>query len=183
MKPYILAAYNIVKFNLIKLFRCSGLSLEGVLLTGFNTRLSVKRSSVIVFGKLVISDGRLTIIADDNALIEIGSCVYFNEGCMISSKSKVQIGEGCQFGPNVKIFDNDHCYSAVAGLLSMHTSAPIVIGKNCWIAANVTILKGATIGDNCVIGAGTVVKGEIPDGSIVTQERKLHIRSIETGER
>ena len=83
----------------------------------------------------------------------------------------------------MKIYENDHCYSAVAGVLSMHTSAPIVIGKNCWIAANVTILKGATIGDNCVIGAGTVVKGEIPDGSIVTQERKLHIRSIETGER
>lgn len=183
MKPYFLAAYNFVKFNLLKLFQCSGVCLEGVPLTGFNTRLSAKKSSVIVFGKRVISDGRLTIIADDNAQIKIGSCVYFNESCMISSKSKVQIGAGCQFGPNVKIFDNDHCYSATEGVLFTHTSEPIVIGKKCWIAANVTILKGTVIGDNCVIGAGAVVKGKIPAGSVVTQERKLNIRPIETGDR
>ena len=55
----------------------------------------------------------------------------------------------------------------------------VEIGKNCWIAANVTILKGTSIGDNCVIGTGCVVKGLIPSSSIVTQESKLKITQIE----
>ena len=98
---------------------------------------------------------------------------------MISAKESVVIGAGCQFGPNVKIFDNNHCFNKEQGVLEKHSSSGINIGKNCWIAANVTILKGTSIGDNCVIGTGCVVKGLIPSSSIVTQESKLKIAQIE----
>lgn len=50
---------------------------------------------------------------------------------------------------------------------------------HCWVASNAVILKGADIGDNCVIGAGCVVKGTIPAGSLVTLENGQKIRPIE----
>ena len=179
MKPYFKVAWNMFKYNLIKTFRCNDMKIRGFILLSYNTRLSVQKSSHIVLGKNIISDGRCVIVADENARIDIGEGVYFNEGMMISSKSSVSIGSGCQFGPNVKIFDNNHCFDRVHGVLSKHSSSDIQIGRNCWIAANVTILKGAHIGDNCVIGAGCVVKGKIPSASIVPQRQELKVVPIE----
>ena len=94
----------------------------------------------------------------------------------------ITIGNGCQFGPNVKIFDNNHQFNKEKGVLFEHTMGDVIIGNNCWIAANVIILKGAVIGDNCVISAGCVVKEYIPPASIVTQERAIKIVPIEDRE-
>jgi acetyltransferase-like isoleucine patch superfamily enzyme len=58
------------------------------------------------------------------------------------------------------------------------TTGSVTIGRNVWIAANVTILKGSVIGDNCIIGAGTVVKGNIPENHLVYNERVLHSRPL-----
>lgn len=97
---------------------------------------------------------------------------------MISCKEKVTIGEETRFGPNVKIFDNDHKFDGKNGVSAEHKAKEIKIGKSCWIASNVVILKGTEIGDNCVIGAGCVVQGKIPKASIVTQDRNLIIRPM-----
>lgn len=56
--------------------------------------------------------------------------------------------------------------------------APVIIGKNVWIAANCCILKGAKIGDNSIIGAGCVVSGEIPANTIVTLVRQLQMTPL-----
>ena len=56
------------------------------------------------------------MIVDQDAKIEIGDRCYFNEGMMISAKESVVIGAGCQFGPNVKIFDNNHCFNKEQGV-------------------------------------------------------------------
>lgn len=178
MKPYFRTIWNSIRYNLLGYFRCKNLIFKYPILLGYNTRLSVDKTSYVYVGKKVISDGRCSIIVDKNARIEIGECVYFNEGMMISSKKSVIIGEGCQFGPNVKIFDNNHCFNKKQGVMSKHRAESIVIGKNCWIASNVVILKGTVIGDNCVIGVGCTVKGKIPASSIVTQENNLKIVSI-----
>lgn len=114
----------------------------------------------------------------DKAKIEIGDHTYFNKFCMISSHAGVKIGSGCLFGPGVKIFDNNHQFSKDNGVSCSLNSAPIVIGNHCWIASNVVILKGSKIGDNCIIGAGCVIKGDIPSCSLVRQQNTLDIRSI-----
>ena len=157
MKPYFKVLYNCARFHLLRLFKCHGIRVKGILLLGYNTRISVKKTSVL----------------------ELGNHVYFNEGMMISAKQGIEIGDGCQFGPSVKIFDNNHQFDSEHGVLGEHVSERITIGRNCWIASNVAILKGCEIGDRCVIGAGCVVKGRIPDGSIVTQDSQLKIRKIE----
>lgn len=178
MKPYLRVAWNFIKYNYIKITRCHDVRLQGITLLGYNTRVSIKNTSHLYLGKKVISDGRLVMIMDHDASIEIGNGVYFNEGVMLSAKKKIVIGPGCQFGPNVKVFDNNHCFDKREGVQSEHVSECVSIGKNCWISANVTILKGTVIGDNCVIGASCVIKGKIPNGSVVTQENSLKIAQM-----
>ncbi|MDD7670222.1 MAG: DapH/DapD/GlmU-related protein [Ruminococcus sp.] len=74
-------------------------------------------------------------------------------------------------------FDNNHKFGT-SGVNRECKAGVIEIGKNCWIASNAVILKGAKIGYNCVIGAGCVVNCEIPEGSIVRQKNNLHIEKI-----
>lgn len=179
MKPYIKVFYNYINFLAIRALHCPQFISSKCCMLGFNRKIKVKRTSRVSIGNKVISDGRCTIIVDSNADLVIGNKVYFNEGVMISSKSSVTIGDNCKFGPNVKIFDNNHYYSKENGVENGHISIPIQIGKNCWIATNVVVLPGTIIEDNCVIGAGCVVRGHIPAGSLVTQENNLLIRPIE----
>lgn len=82
------------------------------------------------------------------------------------------------FGPSVKIFDNNHRFTKENGVLSSLKTDEIIIGNNCWIASNVIILKGTHIGDNCVIGAGCIVSGNIPSNSLVKCKNELEISEI-----
>lgn len=97
----------------------------------------------------------------------IGEKTYFNRYCMISAHDGVKVGKACMFGPGVRIFDNNHMYSREYGVSCDLTTEPIVIGDHTWIGANVVVLKGARIGNNCVIGAGCVVRGVVPDGKVL----------------
>jgi len=177
MKPYLLLVHNKIKLG-IKKIKCKNISTEGIQLFSQNSKFSFSKSSLIEFGDRIISDGRFVAVVGDNAILKIGKNVYFNEGAMISCKSEVVIGVGCQFGPNVKIFDNNHKFNASEGVLSDHNSSPIYIGEHCWLGANAVILKGTTIGRNTVIGAGCIVSGTIPQSSIVTQGRELQIEPM-----
>ena len=178
MKPYALVLFNFVKLIVLRLFRCHQLQASRVELLSCQMRFRLNRSAQVSLGDRVVSDGHGTILVDENAKLQIGDRVYFNENLMISVKSKVIIGDGCRLGPGVKIFDNDHIFDAENGVSDRHVSAPITIGDHCWIATNVVILKGTQIGNNCVIGAGAVVHGTIPDGSLVTATRELVVRPI-----
>lgn len=107
--------------------------------------------------------------------LEIGEGTYFNRYCMISAHDLVKVGKHCFFGPGVRIFDNNHKFSKEHGVSSELSTAPIMIGDHCWIASNAIILKGATIGDNCLIGAGCIVQGDIPDGTLVKCKQEQEI--------
>ena len=90
------------------------------------------------------------------------------------------MGDNCIFGPNVTVIDNNHAYSKEKGVsTSLHSCGEISIGNNSWVGANAVILKDTQIGNNCVIGAGCVIKGVIPDGSIVTQDRRLRVKEMQ----
>lgn len=178
MRPYLLAAYNVLRFSLRSL-RSGGRFRAGrVQLLGWNTKLVVQPGARVAFGNRLVSDGRVVLVAGAEGDLSIGDGVYFNEGVMLSCQELLSVGSGCRFGPNVKVFDNDHKFDADSGVSSELVTAPVRIGKNCWLGSNVVILRGTTIGDNCVIGAGCVVKGEIPAGSLVTMSRELKIRPI-----
>ena len=179
MKPYIKLLFSKIKCSYIKLFKCRNFKTNGIQIFNFNARFIFGKKSNVQFGDRIINDGRVTMIVDNEATLKIGDNVYFNEDFMVSVKSSVTIGSGSQFGPNVKIFDNNHNFNSTDGVLYTHNSAPIVIGEHCWIGTNCVILRGTHIGNNCVIAAGCIVKGDIPDGSIVSQSTILNIRPIE----
>jgi acetyltransferase-like isoleucine patch superfamily enzyme len=113
----------------------------------------------------------VTFISDGGELT-IGKGVFFNCNCTITSCSSIKIGNHCSFGPNVVIVDHDHNYKKVNND-DMFISSPVIIGNNVWIGANAVILRGTTIGDNSIIGAGAIIKEHIPENSIVFSEKKL----------
>jgi acetyltransferase-like isoleucine patch superfamily enzyme len=109
--------------------------------------------------------------------LRIGQHVYMNKYCMISAHGLVEIGDNCIFGPSVKLFDNNHRFGKDGAYQELAVGS-VKIGNNCWIASNVIILKGANIGDNCIIGAGCIVKGHVPSCSIVRPNTNNIIEEI-----
>ncbi|GAA5215197.1 sugar O-acetyltransferase [Corallincola platygyrae] len=97
--------------------------------------------------------------------ITVGDNFYANHNLTILDVCEVVIGDHVLFGPHVMIAGGAHPTDPEQ---RKHTEygAPIRIGDNVWVGGNVSIMPGITIGDNCVIGAGSVVTKNIPANSI-----------------
>jgi len=104
------------------------------------------------------------MVAHPGGRIEIGSGVFLNYGASLSAHRLVRIGDGCQIGSYACMMDND--YHRVEDRSKPGESRPIVLGENVWLGVRVIVLKGVTIGDNAVIGAGSVVTKDIPANSL-----------------
>ena len=114
----------------------------------------------------------------NGAVCEIGKNVLVNSNNVIAVHEKVVIGDNVQLAPGVQIYDHDHDFRAEGGISAMkYKSSPIIIGNNVWIGANSIILRGTVIGDNCVIAAGSVIKGEYPSDSVIYQRRETLMKS------
>lgn len=113
------------------------------------------------------------ITIDKNGKVVVGKNCFFNNYCSINSYNSIEIGNNTIFGENVKIYDHNHRFNKKCTIKEQgYSVGKVSIGSNCWIASNVTILKGAIIEDNCVIGANVVVNGRIPKGTIVKINEK-----------
>lgn len=138
------------------------------LLVAPSIRLFLARGSRLVLGQRVVIAYDADICALNGACIDIGDRAYLGPRCMLSAHSGIRIGEHCLFGPDVKIFDNNHEFVPGTGVVhGRHRSAAVRIGANVWVGANVVILKGVSIGDGAVIGAGCVVRKDVPAGAVV----------------
>ena len=123
----------------------------------------------------------MTIIcAEGSGKVELSDNVSLSRGVQIYSRNSISIGEGTMIGNHSVLFDHDHDYKCAGGVrANRYITSPIVIGKNVWIGCNVTILRGTCIGDNCVIGAGAVIKGTYPANSVIVQPRAEKVRTFE----
>ena len=121
-----------------------------------------------------------SLLLDGVGRVVISANVFFNNYCTVCAQNGIYIGEGTVFGENVKIYDHNHVYSDPDVLIKHqgYTSAPIHIGKHCWIGSNVTILKGVTIGDNSVIGAGCVIYKNVPKNTVVINRQDLVLKEF-----
>jgi acetyltransferase-like isoleucine patch superfamily enzyme len=133
---------------------------------GFVLRIS--KSAETSIGKETVTRPNVTFRVEDGRLC-IGDKCFFNNNVSVTCMDKITIGDGCQIANNVVIVDHDHDYK---NSLSSFIKEEVVIGKNVWIGANCVILKGSKIGDNSVIAAGSVVKGEIPANTLFYQKRE-----------
>lgn len=95
--------------------------------------------------------------------IEVGKNFFANYNCMIIDVAKVKIGDNCQMAPNVAIYTAGHPLHPVSRNSAYEYGIEVTIGDNCWIGGNTVIVPGVHIGNNVVIGAGSVVTKDIPD--------------------
>lgn len=103
------------------------------------------------------------------AKIVIGDRVFINNNAaIIADKSVISIGDDTLIGPNFTCFDsNFHPLHPEKRLSNDYRSKPVIIGRNVFIGANVTVLQGVSIGDNSVIGAGAVIVSDVSADAIV----------------
>lgn len=122
-----------------------------------------------IFEKSMYVRKAFMLTIEDNGYVSVGARVFFNNNCSLNSLLGIEIGSDCIFGENVHIYDHDHVYLSRNIPINQQgfTKDKVIIEKNCWIGSNVTILKGVTIGEHSVIGAGCVVNRNIPPGSLV----------------
>ncbi len=133
-------------------------------------RLQIARGGSADMGSYNQNRERLYIGVLPGAHFSLGNHCFFNINSSITCCESVTIGDNCKFGNNLVIVDHDHNFRKKedrSGNIPEFVSSPVRIGNNVWVGANVTILRGTEIGDDCVIGAGTTVKGTIPPGSMV----------------
>lgn len=110
--------------------------------------------------------------------IEIGENFYANHGLIILDPAKVKFGNNVFIGPNCGFYTPEHPLDAENRIKGYEYAFPINIGNNVWFGGNVVILSGVTIGDNSVIGAGSVVTKDIPANVIAAGNPCKVIREI-----
>lgn len=142
--------------------------------------LQVDDDAELFIGKSVVFREFINILVEKNSTLKIDDNVFFNNCCSINCLDSIKIGENTLFGEGVKIYDHNHSYTLRPFQIDRggFTTAPIVIGENCWIGSNVTILKGVTIGKNVIIGANCLVVKSIPSGCIVKHTESLNITAF-----
>jgi len=115
-----------------------------------------------------------------DAVIEIGDEVAFNNNIFICCAQRVKIGNNCLVGEGVTILDFEAHGTSPYNRHKLGNKKEVIIGNNVWIGSKVIILKGATIGDNSIIAAGSVVLGkEYPSNVIIGGNPARIIKEIE----
>ena len=111
--------------------------------------------------------------------ITLGHKVYMNFNCCILDVAEVSIGNHTMLSPNVQIYTATHPLEAKARNSGEEFAKPIRIGDNVWIGGNAVICPGVTIGNNVVIGAGTVVTKDFPDDVFIGGNPATIIKDID----
>ena len=114
----------------------------------------------------------------------IGNNTYINYNCCFLDSAKVTIGDYVYMGPNCNIFTPCHpIHYELRKEKVTEYALPVTVGSHSWIGGDVVITPGVTIGENCVIGAGSVVTKDIPDNSIAVGNPCKVIRQINDKDR
>ncbi len=148
---------------------------KGEILVGSKSRIgssSIQNHVGMPFYTRLLNDGI-------NSTIAIGEGCRIN-GAYIHAKERITIGDRCVIASGVNIIDsNGHEVYSLDRTSGTDKPSPISIGNNVWIGVNAIILKGTTIGDNCVVSAGSVVKGVFPSGSVIQGNPAIVVKTIE----
>ena len=139
-------------------------------LARYNASLPAERSDLLV-ERLGAVGANATIrppfFCDYGFNIRLGANVFLNFNCVILDVVEVVIGDGTQIGPAVQIYAADHPRDPSQRRAGLEFGRPVRIGRNVWIGGGAILLPGITVGDDAIIGAGSVVTRDVSPGATV----------------
>ena len=98
--------------------------------------------------------------------LRIGEHVFINYDCVVLDGGFVTIGAHTLIGPKCQLYTPEHPFDPIERREPKETARPITIGEDCWLGGGVIVCPGVTIGDRCIIAAGSVVTHDIPADSM-----------------
>lgn len=110
--------------------------------------------------------------------VHFGKGVYANFNLTMVDDTHIYVGDYTMFGPNVTVATAGHPINPELRSKAYQYNMPVHIGRNCWLGAGVVVLPGVTIGDNSVIGAGSVVTKDIPSNVVAVGNPCKVLREI-----
>ncbi len=165
-----------IKYMMLKL--ANGKHFQGIFpaITSPLTEITCERGSTLHIGAILKMHNGAKIRVRKGGKLNIGNNFGMSNGCIVTAYDSVTIGNHVMLGPNVLIYDQDHDFRCKDGVSAMKfKTAPITIGNNVWIGANTLILRGTTIGDNCVVAGGSVIRGNYPSNTVIIQKRTTEV--------
>lgn len=108
----------------------------------------------------------------------LGDNCFLNVNCKLMDSGKITIGNNVFIAPNVCLITEEHAMDVEQRLAGLEYAHPVTIGDNVWLCTGVLVLPGVTIGENSVIGAGSVVTKDIPANSLAVGNPCHVIRSL-----
>ena len=110
--------------------------------------------------------------------VHFGKNIYANFNLTLVDDTHIYVGDNTMFGPNVVIATAGHPILPSLREEMYQYNMPVIIGKNCWIGSGVIIVPGITIGDNVVIGAGSIVTKDLPSNVVAVGNPCYILREV-----
>jgi acetyltransferase-like isoleucine patch superfamily enzyme len=173
----------IVRWAWLKLRWRGRLQTDGLCFVGPGVELEIGRDAVVKLGRWSWI-GHGTKIRAHEGVVEIGAKSVLGQECTISSFQHVSIGRECIVADRVMLIDFDHGVVEEERPIRLQGiyKRDVRVGHNCWIGYGACLLRGATVGDNCIIGTSTVVTKDLPPNSVAAgaPARILRMREAPT---
>ena len=116
---------------------------------------------------------------DYGQYIHIGEGTFINYDTVILDVATIRIGAHCQIAPRVQILSATHPLDPSLRRAGWESGEPVTIGDNVWLGAGVIVLPGVTIGQDSVVGAGSVVTRDLPAGIVAVGNPARPLRSVQ----
>lgn len=110
--------------------------------------------------------------------ISVGSNSFFNFDCVLLDCNRIDIGDDVQFGPGVHIYTAAHPVDAQARRSGAEFALPVAIGSGAWLGGRAVVCPGVSIGENTVVGAGSVVVRDLPPNVLALGNPCKVVRSL-----
>jgi acetyltransferase-like isoleucine patch superfamily enzyme len=161
------SARLIARWAWLKLRWRGRLQTDGLCFVGPGVTLEIGKDAVIRLGRWSWI-GHGSKIRAHEGVVEIGAKTVMGQECTISAFQHVSIGRECIVADRVMLIDFDHGVVEAERPIRLQGiyKRDVHVGNNCWIGYGACILRGATIGDNSIVGTGTVVTKALPANSV-----------------
>ena len=124
------------------------------------------------------SEIRPPLRCDYGSRIRVGARTFVNYGLVALDVASIEIGDDVQIGPNVQLLTPTHPIDPDTRRAKWEAAEPIVIEGNVWLGGGVIVLPGVTIGENTVVGAGTIVTKDLPPSVVAAGNPARVVRSL-----